>query len=333
LHNCRRSLTAVSGLCIFFLFPAQPVPAAGEKNTTKSDTQAKTAVTSPEMPTVSMPLMPAMPSMPSLDEPFYTPQKTTDSVYKNNAAASGVPDVQTASTQAAGNTQSVSAAATASAAAADGSSSGVTASDLSALSNLGVLGNLQNLINSPASRQAVSANTVLQQTDTTALLNKILSELQTIKQTQSENLKAQNDASAAYNLKTSGGTPSVLRFTISGTDIIPSCRAIYFSGYEQNGSFLLTGDRKYPSDGKTAAETFYFLFSAAGSDGSKTLYTVTPALSQNPVNKNSPMYLLTHKSGLRASKTGNLITMHINDDSLKTDLLLDIGNKTTSQEK
>ena len=119
--------------------------------------------------------------------------------------------------------------------------------------------------------------------------------------------------------------PVILRFVINGYDILTSCKTVYFSRKETDGTFLLTADRKYLSDGKINSETFYFLFKADGRGGSEAGYNVVPQIMQAQENTNSLVYKLTKQNNLKAEKTGNLVSMRVNFEGLTADLLLDIG--------
>jgi len=116
----------------------------------------------------------------------------------------------------------------------------------------------------------------------------------------------------------------ILRFVAGNYNILPSCTAVFISQPETDGSFLLTGDRKYrlenSSAGKIYGETFYFLFKAAGGG----TFNAAFSLSQQPENPDSPLYALTRASFLQAVRTGNLVTMRVLAENVQTDLLLDI---------
>lgn len=116
----------------------------------------------------------------------------------------------------------------------------------------------------------------------------------------------------------------ILRFVAGNYNILPSCTAVFISQPETDGSFLLTGDRKYRSEnsapGKIYGETFYFLFRAAGGG----TFNAAFSLSQQPENPDSPLYALTRASFLQAVRTGNLVTMRVLAENVQTDLLLDI---------
>ncbi|MCR5400211.1 MAG: hypothetical protein K6E78_01295 [Treponema sp.] len=122
------------------------------------------------------------------------------------------------------------------------------------------------------------------------------------------------------------GNPQILRFNINGTNIIDSLRTVWFSRQENDGSFLVTGDRKYYEGAKLREETFYLLFKADGNGGSERGYNVEGKVMQDLHNENSLLYRLTQVSNLTADKTGNLITMTQNNENLRINLLIDSGN-------
>ena len=122
------------------------------------------------------------------------------------------------------------------------------------------------------------------------------------------------------------GNPQILRFNINGTNIIDSLRTVWFSRQENDGSFLVTGDRKYYEGAKLREETFYLLFKADGNGGSERGYNVEGKVMQDVQNENSLLYRLTQVSNLTADKTGNLITMTQNNENLRINLLIDSGN-------
>ncbi|MBQ9908622.1 MAG: hypothetical protein IJM48_02370 [Treponema sp.] len=75
---------------------------------------------------------------------------------------------------------------------------------------------------------------------------------------------------------------------------------------------------------KVRSETFYFYFHAKGNENGITKYTVTPAVSQDYENQYSYLYQLAQKNALSADRTGNLVTLRINDGVWKMDLLLSL---------
>lgn len=201
----------------------------------------------------------------------------------------------------------------------------LTAGDLSAMNGLGlfssVSGLLQNQNQNSAANQSNSSILINQNSSDSKKLEQILSELSEIKSqnASSDGTLPQNQNGFASSQKSE---PKILRFIVNGYDILSTCKKIYFSDQESDGTFLLTGDRKYLSGNKSRSETFYFFFHTKGSEGGITKYRVTPAVSQDYENQYSFLYQLTKKSELEAERTGNLITLRASDGSWKLDLLI-----------
>jgi hypothetical protein len=205
----------------------------------------------------------------------------------------------------------------------NGLASSVTASDLTSLDNAGLLGPLYSSLGSSSASDTSSTNT---------LLTNILKELNELKQEDKSVIagsQAGTAAGASDNSAAGKNTiqPAVLRFIVNGYDVLATCRTVYFSSRQSDGSFLLTADRKYVSNGKTRNETFYLLFRTKGSAGFSTQYAVEPAVVQDYANKYSFVYQLAQKKNLSAVKTGNLITMRINEPLYNMDILIDTGSR------
>ena len=167
-------------------------------------------------------------------------------------------------------------------------------------------------------------------TSTNVLLQQVLNSLNDLKkQQQSASAKEKNELNAT---KADAETfkkrePSILRFKINGYNISDSLTKVFFSDTEADGSFLLTGDRKYFVGQQVRTETFYMLFKTVSSNGSSLTYKVQPSIVQDHKNDNSYVYKLAAVKNLTAEKTGNLVVMHFTGDSLSVDLLLDIDSK------
>lgn len=184
---------------------------------------------------------------------------------------------------------------------------GITANDLFSLEGQGLFTNLSSLNNA----QPNNPNQNL-------VLNKILSELNEIKSNQNKL------SSTVSKTKTSSSDdPLFLRFVINNQDILKSCKTIYFSSPENNGSFLVTGDVKSLFNSQVLQETFYMLFKTNGTENGKTLYQVELSLSQNFQAPESALYKFCHQSNLTAQQTGNLIVLRSNTNALVFDLLID----------
>lgn len=211
-------------------------------------------------------------------------------------------------------------------------SSLLSAGDLNSLASMGSLTNLSSLLGNNASllssaSSAATANGGRYLTATTTadskVLQQILSELSLLK----EEVGAQKSLNAAYRRNLSKG-PRILRFLAGGTDILSTCREVFFSTRESDGTFLLTGDRTYTSASEAAprTETFYLLFKATGCTAGKTTYTVTPSLSQSKADTSSALSFLSSASSFSASRTGNLVTLRGKAGETQVDLLLSLDD-------
>lgn len=311
-----------------------------------------------EMPSISVSSGPAMPtiSTPTIGRKFYTP--TINRSYETNsnsnaenysasansasslktstnakpfAATSSINSQEKASSARSFGLKSLSSALTSS-----GFGTSLSASDLLSMDSNGLFSNIYGL-------SGTNTNDIYSEPSET-LLNNIISSLEEIKQEQekiNEKLAQENgtnqtsgnqsaiqsDSEIVTYKQNDQKNPSILRFSINGLNILDTCRTVYFSKKENDGSFLLTGDRKYYANGKIFTETFYFLFKSDGNSGANLGYDVQPAIIQNAENQNSFVYKLSQKKNLKATKTGNLVALHFSDSDLRTDLLLDIGEQ------
>lgn len=314
------SAVFVGSLSFFVFSEGAKASSSSTVQTTDSDTSSVMPVM-PLMPSVSSPSMPTI-SAPTIGSPFYTPGESSGTTSSGTASSQQAsPDTVTAPAAPAAAT--VKNASALSSLGLNGLSSSVTASDLTSLDGAGLLGSFYSSLNNPLTTGDSSTNT---------LLTNILQQLNELKQ---ENKSAITGSQAEKNADVTNSSaarenstqPAILRFTVNGYDVLVTCRTIYFSDTESDGSFLLTGDRKYVSDGKTRDETFYLLFKTKGSAGFSTQYVVEPAVVQDYANKYSFVYQLAQKVNLSAAKTGNLITMRINEPVYNMDLLIDTGSR------
>lgn len=218
--------------------------------------------------------------------------------------------------------------------AASGGFNQLTAGDISSMSNLGAFSQISGLLGrktySLEEKLLEAQNTVTASTADSATLKEILAELTQLKEKMADSNG--ESVSKTSERKDSEHTfanivkkePKILRFTVNGYDLLTTCKKIYFSEIETDGTFLLTGDRKYMSENKAWAETFYFYFHAVGTESGITKYTVTPAVSQDYENEYSYLYQLTQKNELTADRTGNLVTLRSSDGKWKMDMLISL---------
>ena len=269
-----------------------------------------------EMPQIEMP---EMPSMPTLDGSFYTPSFPSRINNKTKKAVAEETEKEKNETVL---TNSVNPNTLLSSVLAGNNA--LTANDISSLYDSGLFSSLSSLDNTSS---LTNYNTT---TSTNVLLQQVLNSLNELKkQQQNASAKEKNALNAtktdSENFKKR--EPTVLRFKINGFDIADSLTQVFFSEAEPDGTFLLTGDRKYFVNQQVRTETFYMLFKTVASNGSSVTYKVQPSLVQDHKNENSYIYRLASVKNLTAEKTGNLVVMHFADDSLNADLLLDIDNK------
>lgn len=337
LKAAKKAKGAVFICLAFFLAAAQAAFAAD----TLKKAESKSSITMP-----SAPSMPSV-SSPSVGSGFYAPgsadfyygiqggqtQKSESKPSSANSAAeskdlsSGKSD-----SSAALETQTAESAASilnnlGSVTNASGSSTSnsnlLTAGDLSAMNSLGLFSTVSGLLgksfsdkNSPSNQQFL----VNQNSSDSKKLEQILADLSELKAENASSDGTVKEAENSFSTAEKSG-PKILRFIVNGYDILSTCKAVYFSDQESDGTFLLTGDRKYLSANKIRSETFYFFFRAEGASGGIARYKVTPAVSQDYENKYSFLYGLTQENALEAQRTGNLITLRSGGE-WKMDLLI-----------
>ena len=210
----------------------------------------------------------------------------------------------------------------------------LSADDISSLSNLGAFSQLSGLLGrgnaNLESKLLEAQNTVTASTVDSATLKQILSELTELKSRmasetgESVTKTSERKDNAEVFTNVTKKEPKILRFVVNGYDLLATCKKIYFSDLETDGTFLMTGDRKYMSENKVRTETFYFYFRAKANDNGIIKYAVTPAVSQDYENEYSYLYQLTKKTDLSADRTGNLVTVRVSEGSWNMDLLISL---------
>ncbi|WP_407427116.1 hypothetical protein [Treponema sp.] len=312
-------LKKVWNSCKVFIFLAGSFSFA---QSNAADSTASSSISMPQMPSVSMPAIGSGFYTPGRSD-FYNPNlsRTQTSSSKSTNTGSNSQTSSKTDSSAAVTMQNQSAASAQNLKTASQSVSSslnqLTADDISSLSTLGAFSGLSALLSRNSS--TLQTNTLTANTADSKALQQILSELTELKN-KVDTLQA-SETSFSNVVKRE---PKILRFNANGFDLLPTCKKIYFSELETDGTFLLTGDRKYMSENKTRTETFYFYFRAKGTDNGITKYSVTPAVSQDYENQYSYLYQLTQKSELTANRTGNLVTLKISEQNLKLDLLISL---------
>lgn len=274
-----------------------------------------------EAPSPKMPSMPSMPevSAPVLGGSFYKPsfpsKKSQTANSKNNQASNSSSSNETVLSDGTTGEDLLTSLIS--------GNTNLSALDISSLYDSGLFSNISSLRGTKLStnNQATSTNVLLQQVLTS--LDELKAQQKNASVVEQQALKAtQKDSENFKNRE-----PSILRFKINGYDIADSLTTVFFSDTENDGSFLLTGDRKYYADQKPRTETFYLLFKTIKNKGSSVTYEVQPRIVQDLKNENSYVYKMTHLKNLTAEKTGNLVVLHSSNDNLNVDLLLDIDQK------
>lgn len=308
---------------LLFLAAVSCVPVSlNAQNATGSKNIEVAPVTMPSMPSVAMPSVPSIAS-PAEGSSFFTPGITTPGVPKNDVKKM---DETTLSVTAAAALEQKELSRISNLGA-----DSVSASELTALAQNGYVSNLSSLFNgengktSPEMLSLLSGkNLSLKNTVDTAkqkeLLEQIITELSEIKKQQQELLSSKKVSVTNPSMD----PPAILRFVIGSTDVLSSCRQIFFSEKEDDGSFLLTGDARTLVNGKPVNETFYLLFSVSGTSNSRLVYSVTPTIIQDsPVE--TPLKLFCTPENIEAVKTGNLLTIHTSYNATNMDMLINIG--------
>ncbi len=268
------------------------------------------SITSPSMPTVSS---------PEIGNGFYSPGSVLKPEYSKNASQNN--SSQSEKTKAENkNAESSNAKSEMQ----KKILSALSAKDISLLNEKGFSSDINSMIFSLSS----SDNSQ----ETKILLNKILAEIEKIKdkssQDNSKKKTAEVSAAPAKEEKLPEKAKArLLRFSVNGYDILRTCRKIYISEVQLDGTFLITGDRVYSSDGKNRTETFHILFKTSPNENGTLNYKAAANVTQDYLNENSFLYQLSKFESLPAMRVGNLVSMRTEDPNWKLELLIDLGEQ------
>ncbi len=272
----------------------------------------------------------SMPSIaaPSLGTGFYRPgiRQTTTATANSESAE------QTGAKTATPSKDNSRVAATASQIAKSVASS-LSADDVQALGSRGLLNNFSSLLAAKGTDGSEETN---------KLLNKVLEKMEEIKAQDKSSSSAvrvadsrpgssPEQSAASTQASTNPATSEqqkhsrLLRFAVNGYNVLRTCRTVYISDVQTDGTFLVTGDRRYMSDGKARNETFHMLFKTKSEDGGQETYSAATAVTQDSYNPNSFLYQLSERKNMTASRTGNLVSMRTEDPSWKLELLIDLA--------
>ena len=310
---------------------------AFSQNSSKTDDQTLLKMPSmPEMPQMSSSLnmpsisAPVAPSSPSVNSGnFYVPGFTNQTFVKSGDSKSASPSQNAAAGENESKAQTDSLLSESALSGGNNASSSASAKALAenlAKKNLLTSGDISSLYDSGLFG-SISSLSSSDSKSTEILLQKILENLEELKQSQTDVSpeKKQELAGLQQDSKVfKSREPKILRFKIKGYNIADSITESFFSEAEADGSFLFTADRKYYVSGYERTETFYLLFKAIRSNGSAVTFEVIPSIVQDSENPNSFLYRLCQQTGLKAEKTGNLVSLHFSQNDLNVDLLLDI---------
>ncbi len=261
---------------------------------------------------ISMPSSPAMPSVsvPQISNGFYIPGSSDFySGQKSTTAESSAKTSSTSSTQ-----NQANAAQSANTQQAQDITSSLVNSALSNSLAGSLTENGSSLINSSQILNSLSG-LLTGKSGTTGTGQLFTTSAQNIEQAAKT---AENDSSSAQK----SSSPSILRFLINGTDMIPFCKTVFFSSAETDGSFLLTGDCRYELNGETRNETFFLLFRSTGSKNATQEFSVTASVFQDKEDSSTYLYALTKISSLTAQKTGSLISLKSKENGTVLNMLL-----------
>ncbi|WP_294015945.1 hypothetical protein [uncultured Treponema sp.] len=267
------------------------------------------SITSPSMPTVSS---------PEIGNGFYSPGSVLKPEYSKNASQNN--SSQSEKTKAENkNAESSNAKSEMQ----KKILSALSAKDISLLNEKGFSSDINSMIFSLSS----SDNSQ----ETKILLNKILAEIEKIKDKSSQDNSKKTDEVSAAPAKEEKlpekAKARLLRFSVNGYDILRTCRKIYISEVQLDGTFLITGDRVYSSDGKNRTETFHILFKTSPNENGTLNYKAAANVTQDYLNENSFLYQLSKFESLPAMRVGNLVSMRTEDPNWKLELLIDLGEQ------
>lgn len=268
-------------------------------------------------------------SSPTMGSGFYMPGNSSNSIYTG-------PSVKSPSATSSKST-SASVAKDTEAQTAEESLSSISASDISLLSQKGLLGQLGAVFDDRSysyDSTALYKNNSAEETN--KLLKKVLSRLEEIKDgADSTSAVASKDSAEKVSVPVQNATSNdgnarssksnLLRFTVNGYDVLKTCRTVYISDVQKDGTFLVTGDRRYNGNGRMMNETFHILFKTKPDSADFVNYTSAAAVTQEVANPNSFLYQLAQRKGMEASRTGNFVTMRTSDPDWKLELLVDLG--------
>lgn len=120
----------------------------------------------------------------------------------------------------------------------------------------------------------------------------------------------------------------LLRFAVNGYNLLPTVRTLVSSILAKDGSFLVTGDRRYLSGKDWRTETFYLL---CRSDGAGR-YRLFADVSQDKLNAYSYAYALAGRSPLAGTLTGDILVFRTTDADFSIDVVFRIAGPSVQRD-
>lgn len=120
----------------------------------------------------------------------------------------------------------------------------------------------------------------------------------------------------------SGG--ELVRLSVNGYGILPTVTTIVSSILARDGSFLITGDRRYLASNRYRSETFYLLCRKTGKDS----YRLYADVNQDATNTYSFLYQLARKSPVEGKLVGDLLVFRTKDPAWKLDCVIRVITPT-----
>lgn len=216
----------------------------------------------------------------------------------------------------------------------------ISARDMETMDSLGLLGGLSGLLSEGYSPNLYSRTAAVDRTEeTNRLLTRVLEKMEELKEqgeasrSTAPALLVADEAPVSTSSSAAAGSPDapvknrsrLLRFAVNGYNVLRTCRTVYISDIQDDGTFLVTGDRRYMSDGQTRSETFHILFKTRQDTTLPGEYDAATAVTQDSYNPNSFVYQLSRRRNMMASRTGNLVSMRTEDRDWRLELLIDLG--------
>ena len=299
-------------------------------------------------------------SMPTIESPslgtgFYTPSAVSSPFMSGRAGSSATSPAsgQASGTSAAGSSRSAASASSSQSAAVPADTAvsstalsrtlrnSISARDMETMDSLGLLGGLSGLLSEGYNPNLYSrtAASVDRTEETNRLLTRVLEKMEELKEQGEASRSAapvmlvSDEAPVSASTPAAAGSPDVpvknrsrlLRFAVNGYNVLRTCRTVYISDIQDDGTFLVTGDRRYMSDGQTRSETFHILFKTRQDTSLPGEYDAATAVTQDSYNPNSFVYQLSRRRNMMASRTGNLVSMRTEDPDWRLELLIDLG--------